>query len=87
MTLMGSPTWGSPYKTVAGSEKIGGFGWADTILVEAYGTRDPAAYATYPPMKKKKISYKIRLIHRRMSRQHNNVKVTGEDFISNYSAG
>lgn len=79
MTLMGSPTWGAPYKTAAGSEKVGGFGWADTILVEAYGQRDPAAYATYPPMKK--LSYKSRLVHRMMSGQHNNIKVTGEDLL------
>jgi hypothetical protein len=79
MTLMGSPTWGSPYKTAAGSEKVGGFGWADTILVEAYSTLDPAAYATYPPMKK--LSYKSRLVHRMRSGEHNNVKVTGDDLL------
>ncbi|MDR2755931.1 MAG: hypothetical protein LBC20_09510 [Planctomycetaceae bacterium] len=79
MTLMGSPTWGAPYKTATETEQIGGFGWADTILVEAYDQRDPAAYATYPPMKK--LSYKSRLIHRMMSGQHNNIKVTGDDLL------
>ncbi|MDR3198799.1 MAG: hypothetical protein LBU34_13110, partial [Planctomycetaceae bacterium] len=79
MTLMGSPTWGAPYKTPDNTEQIGGFGWADTILVEAYDQRDPAAYATYPPMKK--LSYKSRLIHRMMSGQHNGIKVTGDDLL------
>ncbi|MDR2115935.1 MAG: hypothetical protein LBP87_06105, partial [Planctomycetaceae bacterium] len=79
MTLMGSPTWGAPYKTLAEMEKKGGFGWADTILVESYSTLDPAAYATYPPMKK--LSYKSRLVQRMMSGNHNNVKVTGDDLL------
>ncbi|MDR3108908.1 MAG: hypothetical protein LBU65_04360, partial [Planctomycetaceae bacterium] len=79
MTLMGSPTWGSPYKQRDADKPIGGFGWADTILVESYSTLDPAAYKTYPPMTK--LSYKSRLIHRMMSGEHNGVKVSGEDLL------
>jgi cytochrome c553 len=59
MTLMGNPTWGSPYHNRKGT---GAFGWADTILVESYSTVDPRAYATYPPMKK--LSYASRLVKR-----------------------
>jgi hypothetical protein len=79
MTLMGSPTWGSPYKKRDAEKPIGGYGWADTILVESYSTLDPVAYQTYPPMTK--LSYKSRLIHRMMSGEHNGVKVSGEDLL------
>ncbi|MDR1270951.1 MAG: hypothetical protein LBK82_15660, partial [Planctomycetaceae bacterium] len=79
MTLMGSPTWGAPYKQRQGEKDSGAFGWADTILVESYSTLDPAAYRTYPPMTK--LSYKSRLIQRMMNGQHNNVKVTGNDLL------
>jgi cytochrome c553 len=59
MTLMGNPTWGSPYHHRKGT---GAFGWADTILVESYSTVDPKAYVTYPPLKK--LSYASRLVKR-----------------------
>ncbi|MDR3228429.1 MAG: hypothetical protein LBT53_03325 [Puniceicoccales bacterium] len=60
MTLLGNPTWGNAYAPKATPR--GGFGWADTILVESYSTVDPAAYATYPPMKR--LSYVSRLVKR-----------------------
>ncbi|MDR3181791.1 MAG: hypothetical protein LBT89_02545, partial [Planctomycetaceae bacterium] len=77
MTLVGNPTWGRKYEERKDAQ--GGFGWADIIMVEGYGTHDPAAYATYPPMKK--LSYKSRLVHRLMSGEHNNVKVSGDELL------
>jgi hypothetical protein len=58
-TLLGNPTWGRAYHGRTGT---GAFGWADTILVESYSQRDPAAYSTFPPMKR--LSYKSRLVKR-----------------------
>ncbi|MDR1817736.1 MAG: hypothetical protein LBR07_06145, partial [Puniceicoccales bacterium] len=60
MTLLGAPTWGAPYKKR--SDMGPAFGYADTILVEAYSTVDPAAYTTVPPMTR--LSYKSRLVKR-----------------------
>jgi hypothetical protein len=83
MTLIGNLTWARKYdeakaeKVVAGVAGRGGFGWADVIPVEGYGTLDPAAYSTFPAMTK--MSYKSRLVHRMMSGEHNGVKVTGDD--------
>jgi hypothetical protein len=97
VTLMGRPTWGSPYKDPVSGKPVGawatedlrlkykndqlpgGYGWADTIMVEAYDQRDVHAYQTYPPMTK--LSYKSRLVERMMSGKHNNVKVEGEDLL------
>ncbi|MDR2172066.1 MAG: hypothetical protein LBP59_18130 [Planctomycetaceae bacterium] len=76
-TLLGAPTWGNAYHGNQNADN--GFGWADTILVEGYHGTDPAAYATYPPMKK--LSYKSRLINRMASGEHHGVKVTGEDLL------
>ncbi|MDR2862945.1 MAG: hypothetical protein LBV54_03595 [Puniceicoccales bacterium] len=72
MTLLGHPTWGSAYKNRAGMFG-GGYGWADTILIEAYSTLDPKAYSTYPAMTK--LSYKSRLVERMASGKHHGVKV------------
>ncbi|MDR1959267.1 MAG: hypothetical protein LBQ54_09550 [Planctomycetaceae bacterium] len=76
MTLMGSPTWGTAYKNRKEADTVGGFGWADTIMVEAYNQRDPAAYATYPPMTK--LSYKSRLVKLMAEGKHYDVKVDPE---------
>jgi hypothetical protein len=79
VTLMGSPTWGVGYKHRPEEKTAGGYGWADTILVESYSTLDPAGYATYPAMTK--LSYKSRLVERMMSGKHNGVKVSGDDLL------
>ncbi|MDR1494033.1 MAG: hypothetical protein LBT05_15125 [Planctomycetaceae bacterium] len=76
-TLLGAPSWGGAYHGDQNADN--GFGWADTILVEGYSQVDPAAYATYPPMKK--LSYKSRLINRMASGEHHGVKVTGDDLL------
>jgi hypothetical protein len=64
MTLLGSPTWGGNYKVRkdTGNGSAGGFGWADTIMVESFSTVAPAAYATYPAMTR--LSYVSRLVKR-----------------------
>ncbi|MDR1497164.1 MAG: hypothetical protein LBS59_01940 [Puniceicoccales bacterium] len=77
MTLLGNPTWGSPYRKP--KNPPGGFGWADTILVESYSQVEPAAYATYPPMKR--LSYKSRLVERMAGGKHYGVKVSGNDLL------
>jgi hypothetical protein len=76
-TLLGAPTWGGQHHE--DTNATNGFGWADTILVEGYSTHDPAAYATFPPMKK--LSYKSRLIKRMSSGEHNGVKVKDDDLL------
>jgi hypothetical protein len=58
--LLGNPSWGSPYR--GQNNTAGGFGWADTIMVESFGKTDPAAYSTYPAMTR--LSYKSRLVKR-----------------------
>jgi hypothetical protein len=74
MTLLGSPTWGTKYRTRENT--CGGYGWADVIMVEAYSTVDSAAYQTYPPMTK--LSYKSRLVDVMSSGKHYGVKVDDE---------
>jgi hypothetical protein len=69
--LIGNPTWGAPYSPP--DDPPAGFGIADTILVEAYDQRDPAAYVTPEPMTK--LSYKSRLVDIASSGNHNDVKV------------
>jgi hypothetical protein len=69
--LIGRPSWGAPYNPPDNPPP--GFGIADTILVEAYDQRDPAAYVTPEPMTK--LSYKSRLIDIASSGKHHNVKV------------
>jgi len=46
LILTGRPTWATPYK--APKDPPPGFGIANTIMVEGYDTRDPAAYVTPP---------------------------------------
>ncbi|MHC4745272.1 MAG: HzsA-related protein, partial [Planctomycetota bacterium] len=69
--LLGRPTWGKPYQPPENPPP--GFGIADTILVEAYGQRDPKAYVTPEPMTK--LSHKSRLVEIASSGKHNDVKV------------
>jgi hypothetical protein len=77
MTLIGSPTWGLPYKERSGTG--GGFGWADIIMVDSYSKIDSAAYITYPPMTK--LSYKSRLVNLMASGKHHGVKVDDESLL------
>jgi hypothetical protein len=69
--LLGNPSWGAPYNPP--KDPPAGFGIADTILVEAYDQRDPAAYATPEPMTK--LSYRSRLVERASSGKHHDVMV------------
>ena len=69
--LIGNPTWGAAYHPP--DDPPAGFGIADTILVEAYDQRDPAAYVTPEPMTK--LSYKSRLVEIASSGKHYDVKV------------
>ncbi|MDR1925335.1 MAG: hypothetical protein LBQ66_13275 [Planctomycetaceae bacterium] len=88
ITLLGCPTWGAPYSNYRGS-KDAPFGWADTLLVEAFGQRDPEAYSTFPPTCATtpanklypKLSYGSRLVKRMSSGEHHGVKVTGDDLM------
>jgi hypothetical protein len=77
MTLLGHPTWGSPYKEK--KETGGGYGWADIIMVEAYGTIDTLAYRTTAPMTK--LSYKSRLVELMSNGKHHGVKVDDESLL------
>jgi len=67
----GHPTWGAPYKMPANPPA--GWGIADTLMVEAYGTTDPRAYVTPEPMSA--LSYKSRLIELVSSGKHHDVRV------------
>ncbi len=69
--LLGNPTWGAPYHPP--KNPPAGFGIADTILVEAFGTLDPEAYVTPEPMTK--LSYRSRLVEIASSGQHHGVQV------------
>jgi len=69
--LIGNPTWGAAYHPPANPPP--GFGIADTILVEAFDQRDPAAYVTPEPMTR--LSYKSRLVDIASSGEHYNVMV------------
>jgi Concanavalin A-like lectin/glucanases superfamily/Hydrazine synthase alpha subunit middle domain len=69
--LLGNPSWGAPYDPP--ENPPAGFGIADTILVEAFDQRDPAAYATLEPMTK--LSYRSRLVDRASNGKHHDVKV------------
>jgi len=77
VTLLGHPTWGEPYK--APKNPPPGFGWADTIMVEAFDQRDPVAYSTFVPMTK--LSYKSRLVERMASGEHHGVIVDSENLL------
>jgi len=69
--LLGNPTWGATYEPP--KDPPPGFGIADTILVEAFDTRDPQAYVTPEPMTK--LSYRSRLIEIASSGNHHDVTV------------
>lgn len=71
LTLVGRPTWGQPYQPPASPPP--GFGIADTLLVEGFGTTDPAAYATPRPMER--LSYASRLVALCDSGAHHGVKL------------
>ena len=69
--LLGNPSWGAPYRPPENPPP--GFGIADTILVEAFDQRDPAAYVTPEPMTK--LSYRSRLVDMASSGEHYDVRV------------
>jgi len=69
--LTGRPTWGKPYELPKNPPP--GFGIADMIMVEGFGTHDPAAYRTTRPMVN--LSYRSRLVERVSSGKHHGVKV------------
>ena len=71
LTLIGHPTWGRPY--LLPEHPSAGFGIAGQIMVEGYGTTDPAAYVTPPPMTY--LSYRSRLVELASSGKHYDVKV------------
>ena len=70
-TLIGKPSWGTAYQPPKVPPP--GFGIADTLLVEAYGTTDPAAYVTPRPMTR--LSYRSRLIELVSNGKHYDVQV------------
>ncbi|HEY3321965.1 MAG TPA: LamG-like jellyroll fold domain-containing protein [Planctomycetota bacterium] len=76
-TLIGRPSWGEPYKQPKTPPP--GWGFADMIMVEAYGKTDPAAYQTPAPMTR--LSYKSRLVERAASGKHHDVKVDPESLL------
>ena len=71
LTLIGRPTWGAPYHAPA--KPAPGFGMAGMLMVEGYGTLDPQAYLTPPPMTS--LSYRSKLIELVSSGKHHEVKV------------
>jgi len=71
VTLVGNPTWGAVYQSP--QDPPPGFGIADTIIVEGYDQRDPAAYATVAPMTR--LSYKSRLVELCSNGEHYDVVV------------
>jgi hypothetical protein len=70
-TLIGKPTWGSAYQLPENAPP--GFGIADTLMVEAYSTTDPAAYRTPAPMTR--LSYHSRLVDLVSNGKHHDVKL------------
>jgi hypothetical protein len=76
-TLTGRPSWGRPYKQPKNPPP--GWGYADTIMVEAFGRTDPTAYQTPKPMTR--LSYKSRLIELASSGKHHEVQIQGEDLL------
>jgi len=71
LTLIGRPTWGQPYEKPQNPPP--GFGIANMIMVEGYGTTDPQAYKTPKPMTY--LSYRSKLIELCSSGKHYDVKV------------
>ena len=77
LTLIGRPTWGQAY--IKPEDPPPGFGIACTLLVEAYGKLDPAAYQTPRPMRQ--LSYASRLIEIASSGTHHEVRVDPIDLL------
>ena len=75
LTLIGRPTWAQPYQRPAVVPP--GFGIANVLMVEGYGTVDPEAYRTPRPLTH--LSYNSRLIDLASSGKHYGVKV---DFVN-----
>ncbi|HPO17064.1 MAG TPA: hypothetical protein PLI09_26755 [Candidatus Hydrogenedentes bacterium] len=71
MTLIGRPTWGTPYSKPETPPP--GFGIANTLMVEAFSTVDPQAYITPKPMTC--LSYNSKLIEIASSGKHHDVRV------------
>jgi hypothetical protein len=71
LTLIGRPSWGAPY--VKPAVPLPGFGIANVLMVEGFGTVDPQAYLTPKPMTH--LSYKSRLVELASSGKHYDVKV------------
>lgn len=67
----GHPSWGQPYQPPA--DPPPGWGIAGMLMVEGYGTTDPAAYRTPAPMTA--LSHKSGLVRQASSGQHHGVKV------------
>ncbi len=71
LTLIGRPSWGSPYQPP--ENPPAGFGIAGCLMVEGFGTVDPQAYVTPEPMTS--LSYRSQLIELVSSGKHHGVKV------------
>ena len=71
LTLIGRPTWGQPYKKP--ERPVPGFGIANMLMVEGYGTIDPLAYRTPKPMTR--LSYNSPLVEIAASGKHYGVEV------------
>ena len=69
--MTGRPSWGRPYEQPQNPPP--GWGIAGMLMVEGYGTTDPAAYRAPPPMIA--LSYRSRLIELCSSGKHYDVKV------------
>lgn len=69
--LIGRPSWGQPYQPPQPPPP--GWGIADMLMVEAYGTTDPAAYLT--PAPETGLSSRSRLIELARSGRHHDVRV------------
>ena len=88
ITLIGNPSWAAPQKIYRPGSRSAwngtnepelkeappGFGIADTILVEAFTTTDPAGYTTPKPMEK--LSYASRLINKYCQPGHYGVQLS-----------
>ena len=76
-TLIGRPTWGQPY--TAPQPPPPGWGIADMLMVEAFGTTDPQGYRTPAPMTG--LSCRSRLINLASSGKHHDVRVAPTDLL------
>jgi len=76
-TLTGRPTWAQPYQKPKNPPP--GWGIANVLMVEAFGTVDPEGYKTPKPMTY--LSYKSPLIEMASSGKHHGVKVDSVDLL------